>query len=174
MQQTNGQGDQPRQNGRLIDLSDTVVALIIIAGCAFLYYQTTQFEEVSTLLGDNVLPADFPRLVLYIVAALALFLPFEHRFESRWKKIKESRSERIPMRTFATMALVLAILAAAPYLGTILVIVLSSLLLPLLWGERRLWLVLIYAALFSAAIVLLFAVVLKVHFEPGMFGIQIR
>ena len=44
--------------------------------------------------------------------------------------------------------------------------------LPVLWGERRIKVLIPYVILFPAAVTILFTQVLKVYFEPGMFGIE--
>ena len=71
---------------------------------------------------------------------------------TRWPKIRQSRSETVQGITWATMGLLIVLIAAAPYLGTHLTIFLASLLLPVLWGERRLIAVGVFAVLFSAAV----------------------
>ena len=48
--------------------------------------------------------------------------------------------------------------------------ILVCLLLPSLWGERRLKVLLPFAILFPTAVALLFTQVLRVYFEPGIIG----
>ena len=45
--------------------------------------------------------------------------------------------------------------------------------LPLLWGERRLKLIIPFAILFPLAVAYLFNKVLLVFFEPGVLGIAL-
>jgi hypothetical protein len=170
MTDNSGDGTQARGGGRrLLDIVDLLLAAAIIAGCAYLYYVTTTFEEPSLLLGQNVLPSDFPQSLLITIGLLALLLPIEHRMEpTRWPKIQQSRGETVRAITWATMVLLVALVTAAPYLGTHLTIFLASLLLPLLWGERRLIAVGVFAVIFSAAVAYVFESILKVHFEPGV------
>lgn len=159
----------------LLDPIDAVIAGIIIAGCSLLYYSTTLFEETSALLGDNILPEDFPRIMLYIIGGLALIIPFEHRFwPERWKRIKEDRSKHIPTGTWLTMVLLLAVVIVSPYLGMVLTVLGVSIVMPLLWGERRLWLVGTFSVIFTVAVTYIFSVVLQVYFEPGIFNITLR
>mgnify|MGYP001824486475 FL=1 len=162
-----GQANGARRG--LLDGVDLLLAAAIIVGCAYLYYVTTTFEEPSLLLGQNVLPSDFPQSLLITIGLLALLLPIEHRMEpTRWPKIQQSRGETVRAITWATMGLLIALVAAAPYLGTHLTIFLASLLLPVLWGERRLLAVGVFAVIFSAAVAYIFESILKVHFEPGV------
>lgn len=159
----------------LVDRIDAVLALVLILACAALFYETTGFDQPPLFLGDNVLPAEFPQMLLVLIGALALTLPFEHLLERRRHPlIRKARSKPIGFTTWATIALLVAILALAETLGTILTILVSSLLLPVLWGERRWWLLGIYAIAFTAAVTYIFAVVLRVYFEPGIFDIIIR
>ncbi len=159
----------------LVDRIDAILALVLILVCGALYYETTGFEQPALFLGDNVLPAEFPQMLLVIIGALALTLPFEHLLERRRHPlIRKARRAPIGFTTWATIGLLVAILALAESLGTILTILVSSLALPALWGERRWWLLLIYAIAFTAAVTYVFAVVLRVYFEPGLFGITIR
>ncbi|MEZ5936370.1 MAG: tripartite tricarboxylate transporter TctB family protein [Alphaproteobacteria bacterium] len=157
----------------LIDPVDAALAAVLIAISVFLYVQTFGFDKPALFLGDNVLPEEFPRLLLWIIGALALALPFEHLLEKkRHLLIRKSRQAPIGATTWATIALLVAILALAPVLGTILTIMACSVLLPILWGERRWRLVIVYAFLFTAVVTYIFAVLLRVYFEPGMVGVS--
>lgn len=158
-----------------IDWIDGALALVLILISGFLYIQTSGFDQPALFLGDNVLPEEFPRMLLWIVGGLALLLPFEHLLErKRHPLIRKSRSAPIGRTTWATIVLMIVILALAPTIGTILTIFISSLTLPVLWGERRWLVVIIYSIVFTALITYLFAGILSVYFEPGVFGITYR
>ena len=58
-----GSVDQQYQT-RLIHRTDLWVALIILAVTLALFYATTQFEEVSVMLSQNLGPELFPQLLL--------------------------------------------------------------------------------------------------------------
>lgn len=170
----NAGGGGPSASG-LVDWVDAALALVLILVCGFLYYQTNSFDKPALFLGDNVLPEEFPRMLFWIIGGLALTLPFEHLLErKRHPLIRKSRSRPIGFTTWATIALLIVILALAPTLGTILTIFLSSLTLPVLWGERRWFHVIAYSIVFTALITYIFAGVLSVYFEPGVFGITYR
>ena len=163
------------RSSNLVDRVDAVLALVLIFACGLLYYETAGFDRPALFLGDNVLPEDFPRMLLWIIGGLALALPFEHLLErKRHPLIREARSAQIGFTTWATIGLLVIILAFAPTIGTILTILVSSLVVPVLWGERRWWLLIIYSIAFTAVVTYVFAVVLRVYFEPGLFGITIR
>ena len=46
--------------------------------------------------------------------------------------------------------------------------------LPVLWGERRIKVIVPYAIILPMAVTVLFSYVLGVHFETGVFGITLR
>lgn len=162
-------------SGGVVDRIDAVLALVLIVISSGLYYVTNGFDKPALFLGDNVLPEEFPRMLLWIIGGLALVLPFEHLLErKRHPLIRKSRSAPIGFTTWATIVLLVVILALAPTLGTVLTILISSLTLPVLWGERRWLLLIVYALTFTALVTYIFAGVLSVYFEPGVFGITYR
>jgi len=155
----------------LVHRTDLVLTAIILAGCGALYYMTTTFEEVSLLLAQNISPEFFPRLLLWLIVVLAVFLPVEHRFLEKGRQgLDKGRRERIKAKTVVTAGLLGGTVASMPWLGTYFSMILVCLLLPLLWGERRLKVVLPFAILFPTAVALLFTQVLRVYFEPGIVG----
>ena len=164
----------PQGRGRLLHTTDLVVALVIFAICAVLYYVTTTFEEVSNLLAQNIPPEFFPQLVIIIIAILTLGVPFEHLLHTRrGENIDSDRSERIKRMPYVTAALLIALVIGIPYLGMLLTLIGVCALLPLMWGERRVKLILPFAILFPLAVAYLFNKVLLVYFEPGIFGITL-
>lgn len=160
---------------RLLHPVDTFLAFIILCIVAWLYYETTQFEKVSDLFSQNVPPQMFPRILLIIIAVLALAMPFEHLLLKRkGKDIDKGRREPIKPIAWVTMAALVAIIAASELLGTLLTMVAVCLVVPFLWGERRLRVVLPFAVIFPLCVAFLFSVVLGVYFDPGAIGISIR
>ncbi len=165
----------PSSGGRIIHPVDTVLTLMIWAGCAWLYYQTTQFPEVSFLFADNIGPEVFPQILLSCIAFFALFMPFEHLLLSRGgKDIDKKRRKPIRGIAWKTMALLTAIITASAFIGTLATMLVICIAVPMLWGERRLKVLLPYAVLFPAAVTLVFNQLLGVHFEPGILDIGLR
>lgn len=166
-------GKQRRRNSgaALVHRTDFALALIVLAACAALYYVTTTFEEVPSLLAQNIQPEFFPQLLLWLIVLLTLVLPVEHRFlEKGSEGLDKGRRHRIKGKTVATAGLLAGLVAAMPWVGTYLSMLFVCLLMPLLWGERRLWVLLPFAFLFPTAVTLLFTQALKVYFEPGLLG----
>jgi len=155
-----------------ISVTDLIVTLVLIAFCLWLYRVTAGFDEASALLGQNVLPEEFPRLLLWIIGGLALLLPFEHRLQpDRWRKIDATRKKPISKRTWISIGFILAIVLAAPHLGTVLTMATICFTLPVLWGERRWLMIIIFTLIFTGLVTWLFNGVLRVYFEAGLLGL---
>lgn len=164
----------PKERERLLHTTDLIVALIIFATSGILYYVTTTFERVSNLLAQNIPPEFFPQLIIFTIVILTLGVPFEHLLHKRrGDNIDSDRSERIVRMPYVTAALMIALVVGIPYLGMLLTMIGVCTLLPLLWGERRLKLIVPFAILFPLAVTYLFNKVLLVYFEPGIFGIAL-
>jgi putative tricarboxylic transport membrane protein len=151
--------------------TDLLLAAIIVAGAAFLFYETTRFDQIPVGLAQNVPPELFPRLLLVLIAVMALLLPFEHIQKRREGiDLDVTRSARIRPVTWLTAAILLGVVLVVQWLGTVLAMVLACAALPVLWGERRLWLVALFAVLMPLAVTLLFVGLLEVNFIPGITG----
>ncbi|NNG04660.1 MAG: tripartite tricarboxylate transporter TctB family protein [Inquilinus sp.] len=159
----------------LIDSVDAVLAVLLIVLCGSLYALTSDFPVPGAFLGENVLPEQFPRLLLVTIGVLSMLLPLEHRLElERWPLIRKSRSAPIGAGTFTTIGFLILLVVAAEWVGTILTIFLAATGLPLLWGERRWLLILTYSVLFTGLVTYVFSIVLGVYFEPGVLGLSLR
>jgi len=151
--------------------TDLLVTAVILAGAAFLFYETTRFEEIPVGLAQNVPPELFPQLLLILLAGMALLLPFEHVQKRREGiDLDAARSERIRPVTWATAAVLFGVVLVVQWLGTLLAMMLACAALPVLWGERRLWLVALFALLLPLAVSLVFVGLLQVNFVPGITG----
>lgn len=166
--------DSPQGRGKLVHTTDLVVALIILVICAVLYLVTTTFDEVSQFLAQNIPPEFFPQLVIIIIALLTLGVPFEHLLHTRrGENIDSDRSDRVKRMPVLTGLLLILLVFGIPYLGVLLTMVSVCTLLPLLWGERRFWLIIPFAILFPLAVAFVFNKGLKVYFDAGIFGVAL-
>ncbi|MEX2615842.1 MAG: tripartite tricarboxylate transporter TctB family protein [Alphaproteobacteria bacterium] len=155
----------------LVHRTDLLLTLALFAFCGFAWYATTQFEEPSALFQDNIQPAFFPRIMIWTILLLSILLPFEHRaISKRGEDIDAERNSRIQPMAYITFGVLVILLLIAPWLGTLLTVITASFVLPLLWGERRLKLIIPFAILFPIAVMVLFSKVLQVYFEPGLLG----
>ena len=177
--------DQPHPNSEnwgegaqapsLIDRTDLGLSIFILIGCGFLYWVTTGFEEVADLFAQDVPPEFFPRLLIWTIVVLALLMPFEHLFlKKKGTSLKKEREKRIKPMAFVTAALLCAVVASIQWLGTALSLVFVCFGLPILWGERRLAVLVPFAIVLPGVVTVLFSYILGVHFEPGIFGIRLR
>lgn len=151
-----------------------VIAAVLLAGSAALYYETTRFDEVPAILAGAIAPEFFPRLLLWLIGLLALLMPVEHRFvpgaAERLRKGREAPVHVMCIRTYVVLVLVVT---AMPLVGMALSMVVASLALPLLWGERR-WKYLVpFAIFFPTLLTVLFAKILEVYFDPGLIGFSL-
>ena len=156
--------------------TDLALSLAILALVGAGFYLCTTFEEVSPLFADTIPPDFFPRLMLWVIGALALLLPFEHAFRSKRgdSGLEEDRKDTVRPIAYITFAAALALVAAAEWLGTYLTLVAICFALPLLWGERR-WVPLAAFALgFPTAVMALFTQAFQIYFQPGVFGLSLN
>ncbi len=150
---------------------DLVVTAVIVALCAFLFWDTTTFEKVPPSLAQNVPPTLFPRLLPLLIVVMALFLPFEHvQKKAQGIDLDKDRSNRVAPITLVTALALLGIVLVMPWLGTLPALVVTCALMPVMWGERRWWLVALYAIAFPLAITYVFVAGLGVNFLPGIAG----
>lgn len=160
--------ENPETGGRAADKGfaarvprDAVVGAAVLAFCLAAYLVTLTFKEAPAVIAQNVQPATFPRMVLVVMAVLAAVI-IVVSFRAPNKPLKKLK----PM-LWPSAAIMPGFAVAFYFLGILPAMILLCFFLPLLWGERRLKLIVPYSILFPAAIYLLFAVVLKVHFEPS-------
>ena len=161
---------QPERPAARLHKIDTIVALIILVCAALLFYETTKFGSVSSMLVENIGPATFPRILLIFIAVLTLTIPFEHLYIGGAKRLDKNRTEPVVPITWATMAVIFVCTALMPYVGTVMYMVLVCIALPVLWGEYRIRVLAPFAILFPALITLIFSGILKVHFIPGLLA----
>lgn len=166
----NARAEDGRQG--FVHMTDAVVAAILIGGCAYLYWVADNFEDVPDLFAQNLSPDLFPKLLLVCIAGLSAVLPFEHLLLSGGRtRLDGGRKEPVRARTYLIGGMTILLLAAMPFLGAIVSLFAISLIMPLLWGERRLMRVLPFAIVFPSAVVVLFGILLKVHLDPGAIGV---
>ena len=159
----------PSNLGALLNKKDTIIALLMIALIGFLWFETTEFEKVPDLFSNNIPPEMFPQILLIIILGMILIIPFEHIFlKKNGKNIDAGRDKPIEKSTLGTMVILSTIVASSQILGAAITIIAISIALPLYWGEKRLKVLLPYIIGFPLFVIILFNIVLGVHFEPGL------
>lgn len=159
----------------MINRTDLVVGLILLAVCGGLYFATTTFDEVSPLFAQDMPPERFPRMLLWFIALLSLVLPFERHLRGEAGKVLDkARKQPALSIVYLTVAFLVVAVWSIEIIGTFFVLVAVCLGLPLIWGERR-WKILIpFVLLFPTAVMLLFSNVLGVYFATGLIGIDFQ
>jgi putative tricarboxylic transport membrane protein len=157
---------------RWVHPSDLVILVLV----GFFFYVSTTFEEVSALFDGGVTPEFFPRLLLWVIAILAVLMPFEHAWRaarSGDSGLEEDRKKTVQPIAYVTMGVALVIVGAAEFLGTYLTLIVACCVLPALWGERRWPLMLAFGLGFPTAVMLVFTQVFKIYFQPGILGLSL-
>ena len=158
-------GRAPRRSpGRWRPREDQVVAAVIVLASAVVIALTTTFEEVPAALSQGIPPEQFPRLVLGVIIALALILALQAR------RAAPARRARVPAMIYLSAGLLIALVVALEYLGAFAAMALFCIARPLLWGERRLVALAIYAVAVPSAVYLLFTRILEVRFPGGILA----
>jgi putative tricarboxylic transport membrane protein len=149
---------QPQRTG---PHHDVFAGIVLLGFCALTYWLTTGFDHVPMMLAQNVPPTFFPRLVLILIALLAVLL-----IVSGWRK-PPLHQERVKPIVYVTGAIVALTPLLMEPLGTFPTLFLITLGLPLLWGESRRLRVLTLAVLLPIAVYAVFTLALNVRFPTG-------
>ena len=96
------------------------------------------------------------------------------RFEEVFRRLGFDRRRPIKPIAFVTAALLCLVVAAMSYLGTLLTMVAACALMPPLWGERRLKVIVPFAIIFPLIVAVVFSMFLQVYFEPGVLGLTLH
>jgi putative tricarboxylic transport membrane protein len=140
---------------------DAIAGAGVLLFCIAAYLVTLTFKEAPQALAQNVQPATFPRMVIAVMAVLAaviIVMSF---------RLPDKQSKPVHLMVWPSAAVMIAFVIAFDILGILPAMMLLCFGLPILWGERRLYLIVPYAIIFPLAIYGLFAIVLRVHFEPS-------
>lgn len=140
---------------------DAIAGAGVLLFCLATYLVTITFKEAPPALAQNVQPATFPRLVLAVMSVLAtVIIVMSFRLPDKQRK-------PVHRMVWPSAAIMIGFVIAFDILGILPAMMLLCFGLPILWGERRLYLIVPYAIIFPLAIYGLFAIVLRVHFEPS-------
>lgn len=141
---------------------DYAVGAVIVLFSALVYAITTTFDTVPLVLSGGVPPERFPRLVLGVMVVLAGLMVYQ-----AGRRPPKARKPIPPMVYLSAGVLVLFIVAIS-LIGTIAAMVVFCVALAYLWGERRTWVLGIFAVAFPAVVYVLFSQLLEVRFPAGL------
>ena len=142
--------------------ANRIAAAAVIAVAAVLFALTFGFEKLPAGLAGGFGAEAFPRLVLGVIAGLAVLL-----------FIAGPASEpqaRIPAMVYYTGASLLVFMALVPLAGMLGAMFLFLVGLVYLWGERRAWLIVLIAAAVMAAIWAVFVRGFAIQLPQGLFS----
>jgi putative tricarboxylic transport membrane protein len=143
---------------------DDVAGVVILVFVGVVVAITTTFEEVPAALSQGIPPEQFPRILVAVIALLAIAMIVQSRLR------QEAPRKPAPMMVLATACLLLIFVLLIDWIGMIAAMFVFCLALPMLWGERRFLWIGVYAVLFPACIYLLFSVLLGVRLPLGLFS----
>lgn len=153
MQSAPDSTDIPRR-----DISRYAIPLGIIAFCAWAYWLSTQFERVPPILKRGMQPSDFPQLVIGLIIMLSVWLLFRDNSKA---------PERLTKMVQMTMGLLIGFVLIAE-IDLFLGLGLFAASLAALWGERRVWAILLVGLVAPVAVFLLFDGIFEVRFPRGL------
>ena len=140
------------------DISRIAVPLGIIAFCAWAFWLSTQFDRVPPILKRGMQPSDFPQLVIGLIVVLSVFLLFRDTSKA---------PERLTKMVQMTMGLLIGFVLIAE-IDLFLGLGLFAASLTVLWGERRLWAILLVGIAAPIVIFFLFDGIFEVRFPRGL------
>lgn len=142
--------------------ADYGVAIVVAGFCLAAWYVSTTFEEAAPALVQGIQPADFPRLILYVMLVLAAIIAF-HAIG----KEDPGRRHQPPV-VWYTIAAVVGFAAVAEWVDILLAIALFYLVVSWLWGERNVLRLVGITVALPVAIYVVFGEVLEVRFPRGL------
>jgi hypothetical protein len=142
--------------------ANRIAAAAVIAVAAALFGLTFGFEKLPAGLAGGFGAEAFPRLVLGVIAGLAVLLFLASPASEPYA--------RIPAMVFYTGASLLAFMALVPLAGMLGAMFVFLVGLGYLWGERRAWLLLLIAASVMAAIWGVFVRGFAIQLPQGLFS----
>ena len=160
----------PRTLGAgLVHKKDLILATILVAFGAFVYYEAGKFPPAPEILGDTLNAEVFPKILVVLLIFLVAIIPFEFKITPvKVDEIDKDREEKVLPITWITIVVLLSIVTAAEFLGAVLTMFVICLTIPLIWGEKNYVAVAIYAIVFPAFVYFLFNTLLGLYFNPGL------
>ena len=139
-------------------ISQIAIPLGIIAFCAWAFWLSTQFERVPPILKRGMQPSDFPQLVIGLIILLSVWLIFRDTSPAPERLAKTVQLSMALLVGFLLISEVDLFLALGLFAGS----------LTALWGERRIWAVLLVGLIAPLAIFFLFDGIFEVRFPRGL------
>ncbi|WP_435140246.1 tripartite tricarboxylate transporter TctB family protein [Pseudopelagicola sp. nBUS_19] len=134
------------------------VPIGILTFCVWAFWLSTQFERVPPILKRGIQPSDFPQLVIGLIAMLTIWLIFRDR---------SALPAPLSRHVQATIGLLLVFVLIAE-VDLFLGLGAFAVLLAALWGERRIWALVLVGLISPTLVFFLFDSVFEVRFPRGL------
>ena len=108
--------------------TDVIVALAVLAFCAGVFALTFTFDTVPAALAVGMGPAAFPRLLLAVMALLALILAVTAR--GRAEEVREP----VPPMVYWTAAAMIAFMGLLAIVGMVPAMIVAIVAMGAMWG----------------------------------------
>ncbi len=138
------------------------VSFIIIFISLILLFVTFFFDTVPPILNRGIQPATFPKGLLILIILLTLIVYFLS-LKKPWKIEK-----KLPNTFFKTLYIFIIFVIITKTLDFFLAISVLSLLVSYIWGEKRIFYLLLVSIIFPAIIFVFFETILGLRFPPGI------
>ena len=141
------------------------VSFIIIFISTILLITTFSFDIVPPILNRGIQPATFPKGLLVLIIGLTLII-YYLSIKKPWKVEK-----KLPKTFYLTLMSFFLFVLISKTLDFFLAISVLSIFVSYYWGERRLKVLIPYIIGFPLFVIVLFNIILGVHFEPGLLDL---
>jgi len=138
------------------------VSFIIIFISLILLFVTFFFDTVPPILNRGIQPATFPKGLLILIILLTLIVYFLS-LKKPWKIEK-----KLPNTFFKTLYIFIIFVIITKTLDFFLAISVLSLLVSYIWGEKRIFYLLLVSIIFPAIVFVFFETILGLRFPPGI------
>lgn len=142
---------------------DDKVAILVIVFAIIVFWVATSFDDVPKALTQGVPPESYPQLLAGLLIFLAVVLFFETRTRP------EKKRKKPPAMVYYTAAALIVATLSIEWLGIVGAMVITCLVIPFLWGDRRSKVVGLFVVLLPLAVYQLFHGILEVQFPLGIF-----
>ena len=138
------------------------VSFVIIFISLILLFATLSFDTVPPILNRGIQPATFPKGLLILIILLTLIVYFLS-LKKPWKIEK-----KLPNTFFKTLYIFIIFVIITKTLDFFLAISVLSLLVSYIWGEKRIFYLLLVSIIFPAIVFVFFETILGLRFPPGI------
>lgn len=142
--------------------NDYLVAGVLVALCALIFYFSTLIDRVPVGLAQGIQPASFPQGVLVAILGLTLLMLYEAREHTL------ETPEPIPGLAYKTMLAMIASLAVVTWVDFFIGLIGFVAICVPLWGMRRIGVAIGYALALHGVLFVLFSTFLQVRFPTGL------